>query len=211
MECPAGSDCTDNVCELLHKSDAERSADFKPLNGKWPGMLIVCAGPERSGSTWLFNAVRLMLFAASQPTDSYWLNAVKKDKLAERGFGKAGSSHLLIKKLQHYVEGHKHWHAVASHEVPFTSLSDKAKTREQLEEIASLLNITGVDFDKLADDLNNLPSPKGSAPDPITKMWPGHAGGKGGGGGGGKLSDEDCAAIRRECKEFQAEYGYPTE
>ena len=42
------------------------------------------AGPERSGSTWLFNAVRLILKHAHIPYDPYWITTLTTDKLQQR-------------------------------------------------------------------------------------------------------------------------------
>ena len=46
----------------------------------WPG-------PERSGSTWLFNAVRLLYEAARQALHPYWLHTVTDAKLRDRNCG----------------------------------------------------------------------------------------------------------------------------
>ena len=50
-----------------------------------PMMSVHPAGPERSGSTWLFNAVRLLYEDAQQPLDSYWMTHVTTKKLHQRG------------------------------------------------------------------------------------------------------------------------------
>jgi len=42
------------------------------------------AGPERSGSTWLFNAVRLLLKHAHIPYDPYWITTLTTAKLQQR-------------------------------------------------------------------------------------------------------------------------------
>jgi len=46
--------------------------------------LCCTAGPERSGSTWLFNAVRLLLKHAHIPYDPYWVTTLTTDKLQKR-------------------------------------------------------------------------------------------------------------------------------
>ena len=45
------------------------------------------AGPERSGSTWLFNAVRLLYEEAGLPLDTYWMTHLTDRKLNQRGLG----------------------------------------------------------------------------------------------------------------------------
>lgn len=42
------------------------------------------AGPERSSSTWLFNAVRLLLKHAHVPYDPYWITTLTTEKLQQR-------------------------------------------------------------------------------------------------------------------------------
>lgn len=55
-----------------------------------PDLCLVCntdacaAGPERSGSTWLFNAVRLLLKSAQIPYDPYWITNLSQLKLQQR-------------------------------------------------------------------------------------------------------------------------------
>lgn len=91
--CPGGTRCGNGECENLHlyDKDREREVVLPPGGGK----LVICAGPERSGSTWLFNAVRLMLQASGQRTHSYWLHTVTAAKLAaRRGDGRC---HVIVK------------------------------------------------------------------------------------------------------------------
>jgi len=45
------------------------------------------AGPERSGSTWLFNAVRLLYEDAREPLDAFWITRLTDAALDERGCG----------------------------------------------------------------------------------------------------------------------------
>ena len=45
---------------------------------------ISAAGPERSGSTWLFNAVRILLKHAHVPYDPYWITTLTTEKLQQR-------------------------------------------------------------------------------------------------------------------------------
>ncbi|CAI7732689.1 unnamed protein product [Closterium sp. NIES-53] len=95
--CPAGSGCGDGECELLHVDPTWRDVlssrhvahgeQSRDGSGAWGSMprLIVCAGPERSGSTWLFNAVRLLLAHSGQLALSYWLHSISASKLRARG------------------------------------------------------------------------------------------------------------------------------
>lgn len=49
-----------------------------------PTAHMSAAGPERSGSTWLFNAVRLLLKHAHVPYDPYWITTLTTEKLQQR-------------------------------------------------------------------------------------------------------------------------------
>ena len=46
-----------------------------------------CAGPERSGSTWLFNAIRILCQDAQQPLDPFWITMLSQDAVTVRGAG----------------------------------------------------------------------------------------------------------------------------
>jgi hypothetical protein len=66
-----------------------------------PKVIISC-GPERSGSTWLFNAIRLLHQNCHQPLDSYWLKTVTDKTLDDRLPGSSyrnnsNRHHVLIK------------------------------------------------------------------------------------------------------------------
>lgn len=81
-----GIDCTGAEC---HEECERRHLETREhARSGWPRLshskLIICAGPERSGSTWLYNAVRLLHVAARTPCDSYWLPALSDQKLRER-------------------------------------------------------------------------------------------------------------------------------
>jgi len=79
------SDCHQE-CERRHLEAREQAR-----NG-WPHLtvtarrsrLLICAGPERSGSTWLYNAVRLLHLHAKIPCDSYWIAHLSAEKFHER-------------------------------------------------------------------------------------------------------------------------------
>ncbi|GAB4821972.1 hypothetical protein N2152v2_009018 [Parachlorella kessleri] len=62
-----------------------------------PPQLIVAAGPERSGSTWLYNALRLIFESAKQPLDAYWISHINNAALDARHVGRPSSNHVLIK------------------------------------------------------------------------------------------------------------------
>ncbi|CAD7694903.1 unnamed protein product [Ostreobium quekettii] len=93
--------CLDGECEGLHISKEDRAAQRQ-----WPELpsgaaqLIIAAGPERSGSTWLFNAVRLLFKSAHQPLDAFWISTLTDTKLDMRGVGSSQHSHVLIKTHQ---------------------------------------------------------------------------------------------------------------
>ena len=54
---------------------------------KYTQSLGVSTGPERSGSTWLFNAIRLLYEDAEEPLDPYWITVLTDAKLQDRGCG----------------------------------------------------------------------------------------------------------------------------
>jgi hypothetical protein len=45
------------------------------------------SGPERSGSTWLFNAIRLLMQDAKEPLDPFWITHLTDEALRQRGAG----------------------------------------------------------------------------------------------------------------------------
>lgn len=77
----SGTDCHEE-CERRHLDASEQQ------RGQWPVLsdnhLILCAGPERSGSTWLYNAIRLLYLEARVPCDSYWMARLSREKLEQR-------------------------------------------------------------------------------------------------------------------------------
>lgn len=48
---------------------------------------MLCAGPERSGSTWLFNALRLLYEEADEALHAYWMHNITDAKLQQRHCG----------------------------------------------------------------------------------------------------------------------------
>ncbi|PRW45481.1 arginine--tRNA chloroplastic mitochondrial-like isoform X2 isoform B [Chlorella sorokiniana] len=59
--------------------------------------VVIAAGPERSGSTFLYNALRLLFQHARQPCDAYYLKCITDAALDERGVGQPGAPHVLVK------------------------------------------------------------------------------------------------------------------
>ncbi|KAK9862751.1 hypothetical protein WJX84_000236 [Apatococcus fuscideae] len=93
-----GETCYNGECEALHLTQAQRSIhQLHPQPPDATPTLIIAAGPERSGSTWLFNAVRLLYEAAGVPLDCYWMTHVTDRKLHQRGAGQKGRSNILVK------------------------------------------------------------------------------------------------------------------
>jgi len=80
-------------CERRHLDGVEQTRDS---SWAWPEQphIIVCAGPERSGSTWLYNAVRLLHRRGRVPLDSYWMHTLSEDKLTQR---LQSGAHVCIK------------------------------------------------------------------------------------------------------------------
>ncbi|KAI5057290.1 hypothetical protein GOP47_0027305 [Adiantum capillus-veneris] len=94
--CPCNTQCSDGECEYLHVSEEQKSNACVLPRG--PGKMVVCAGPERSGSTWLFNALRFLLEGTNQRVHSYWINHITQAKLVKRGVElQSDATHILIK------------------------------------------------------------------------------------------------------------------
>eukprot|EP00887_Chlorella_sp_A99_P006454 scaffold3.g6454.t1 len=83
-------------CDALFTPRALRQQQREWVRDPRP-QLIVTAGPERSGSTWLYNAVRLLFQHARKPLDAYWLKRVTDAALDARGAGCPGAPHVLVK------------------------------------------------------------------------------------------------------------------
>ncbi|GMH39171.1 hypothetical protein BSKO_07069 [Bryopsis sp. KO-2023] len=87
--------CLNPECEGLHRTvehHMEQKSWSQPADSQ--PRLIISAGPERSGSTWLFNAIRLLFKHAKVPLDSFWIHNVTDAKLKARGVGRRN---ILIK------------------------------------------------------------------------------------------------------------------
>eukprot|EP00887_Chlorella_sp_A99_P006453 scaffold3.g6453.t1 len=83
-------------CDALFTPRALRQQQREWVRDPRP-QLIVAAGPERSGSTWLYSAVRLLFHHARKPLDAYWLKRVTDAALDARGAGCPGAPHVLVK------------------------------------------------------------------------------------------------------------------
>eukprot|EP00850_Spirogloea_muscicola_P008815 SM000048S16527 [mRNA] locus=s48:186713:188377:+ [translate_table: standard] len=97
LACPRGDRCAGGECERLHLSPQDAAAAWRDPAGR--PKTVICAGPERSGSTWLFNAVRLLLSGTGERTHAYWVHTLTDAKLRERGLGRGGGAgaHLVVK------------------------------------------------------------------------------------------------------------------
>ncbi|KAH7426259.1 hypothetical protein KP509_11G092500 [Ceratopteris richardii] len=96
LVCSGNVSCCDGECEYLHLSKEQRMEPcVSPPDG---GKLVICAGPERSGSTWLFNALRFLLETTGQRVHSYWINHLTQSKLIQRGYKRTSdAAHILVK------------------------------------------------------------------------------------------------------------------
>ncbi|UJR26064.1 hypothetical protein I4U23_007410 [Adineta vaga] len=85
------------LCNYRHQTEEENQAieryreslTFRvhPKQSKRFGPVYIIAGPERSGTSWLFNAVRLLLIhqeSSFGPADSYRLNHITKSDIETR-------------------------------------------------------------------------------------------------------------------------------
>ena len=99
------SSCWNGECDDLHLSPLEQklieyyssknSAGVSPaippkhqpiLNSISKGIIIIVAGPERSGSTWLYNAVRLLFCHSNYICHSYWVHTLTDESIKQRIF-----------------------------------------------------------------------------------------------------------------------------
>eukprot|EP01084_Bolivina_argentea_P284765 488126_1 len=87
--------CTHGECEYRHLSESEKTLRTTPLesiikqslsfiNILDEPQLIISAGPERSGSTWLYNAIRLLFLHSNQCINSFWIHTITKNKIKSR-------------------------------------------------------------------------------------------------------------------------------
>eukprot|EP00405_Crypthecodinium_cohnii_P037938 CAMPEP_0206548090 /NCGR_PEP_ID=MMETSP0325_2-20121206/13680_1 /ASSEMBLY_ACC=CAM_ASM_000347 /TAXON_ID=2866 /ORGANISM="Crypthecodinium cohnii, Strain Seligo" /LENGTH=731 /DNA_ID=CAMNT_0054047511 /DNA_START=445 /DNA_END=2637 /DNA_ORIENTATION=+ len=84
-----GLDCAGPARGCHPECDRRHLDPKEQTRYSWPtklerSRLIVCAGAERTGSTWLYNAVRLLHRTAKVPCDSYWLGELTEANLSER-------------------------------------------------------------------------------------------------------------------------------
>lgn len=167
-------------------------------------------GPERSGSTWLFNAVRLLLKNAHIPYDPYWITNLDQQKIQQRR-QYAQDRHVVIKThywsddwdvsqadhifLTHrdlhgvvasykrvgwafnipdsYVQEHQQWRAVAQRDVAYENIMSQPLV--ELQALAEVLDIAQqVSVAEVNEELRSLKPAYRGAPDPVSKLWPGH-------------------------------------
>lgn len=89
-------------CELRHLDELEQALRGTTLSSQ---RLILCAGPERSGSTWLFNAVRHLHSACHIPCDSYWIHRLTSEKIEQR----IQENRIVIIKTHKYYSDYDDW------------------------------------------------------------------------------------------------------
>ena len=102
LDCDNGRSCHAE-CELRHLDECEKA--LRNTSFSSPTRLVLCAGPERSGSTWLYNAVRLLMSAAQVPCDSYWIHQLSKSKLEER----LKEGRFVLVKTHKYYSDYNDW------------------------------------------------------------------------------------------------------
>lgn len=98
-----GSSCFAE-CELRHLDEFESALRGATSSSSQP-KLVICAGPERSGSTWLYNAVRHLYSSTQVPCDSYWIHCLSKKKLQER----LQEGRVVVVKTHKYYSDYDDW------------------------------------------------------------------------------------------------------
>jgi hypothetical protein len=84
-----GSRCH-TECELRHLDEYEvkarsvANAESTTNATCQEPQLVICAGPERAGSTWLYNAIRHLHSSVNVPCDSYWIHHLDEKKIEAR-------------------------------------------------------------------------------------------------------------------------------
>jgi hypothetical protein len=100
------------LCNYRHQTEEEKQAieqyneslKLNPNPKKSDGFapVYIIAGPERSGNSWLFNAVRLLLIHQQSPfgpADSYRLNHITKNDIETRLL-EAGGRPLVVRTMR---------------------------------------------------------------------------------------------------------------
>jgi len=114
----AGFDCYGSYCheecELRHLDEIETS--IRRRNSAVPSVhpsnhsnLIICAAPERSGSTWLYNAIRLLYRDCGMICDSYWIHALRKDAIEARLREAERVGGIVLVKTHEWNESYSDW------------------------------------------------------------------------------------------------------
>lgn len=88
--------CFRNNCDALFTPAPLRQQQKNWTKDAHP-RVIIAAGPERSGSTWLFNCIRLLFEHAQRPLDCYYLSSITDKALDSRKAGEPYQHHVLIK------------------------------------------------------------------------------------------------------------------
>ncbi|KAL0049651.1 hypothetical protein WJX82_006855 [Trebouxia sp. C0006] len=159
--------CYNGECEGLHLSVDERKRHAKWLAPEHQHV-IIAAGPERSGSTWLFNAVRLILKHAHIPYDPYWITTLTTDKLQQRKQHAHGRRVGWAFNIpDSYVQEHQQWRDVADQDVAYENIMNTPEA--QLHMLSQALNVTGkVNVADVNKELQSLKPANRGAPDPVT-------------------------------------------
>lgn len=109
IDCDGTNCCI--TCERRHLESREQ------MRGTWPQLeknhVVICAGPERSGSTWLYNAIRLLHLKAKVPCDSYWLSRLSRENLEERL--RAQPLSVVLVKTHEWFENYPDFIHMAKH------------------------------------------------------------------------------------------------
>ena len=115
MDCD-GSFCHAE-CELRHRDNIETSlrrdrdnpAVQSHVQPYRHSNVVICAAPERSGSTWLYNAIRLLYRDFGMICDSYWIHALRKDKIEERLHEAERVGGIVLIKTHEWHESYGNW------------------------------------------------------------------------------------------------------
>lgn len=121
LDCPSGLACNDYECELRHldaeeqqlrrtASEASHHTCTYSSRNEAPKVIITASRDMgRSASTWVFNAVRLLMLHAGVLCDSYWIRDLTAEKIQER-IQSATDNHsavILIKTHNYTSDNHE--------------------------------------------------------------------------------------------------------
>lgn len=131
LDCPSGLACNDYECEFRHldaeeqqlrrtASEASHHTCTYSSRNEAPKVIITASRDMgRSASTWVFNAVRLLLLHAGVFCDSYWIRDLTAEKIQER-IQSATDNHssVILIKTHEYTRNNDIFH---QHIRPFLS------------------------------------------------------------------------------------------